>query len=158
MGAAQNPTDANAGAGGGGCEWTAIAGPTVGARHGVGGRRRWSIKMVEPMYSEAGQAALAANSSLELDVVRMLQAQFGHVANERVFSGPGLINLYQVLCELRGVQPRWHTPADLVDAADAGAMMCWRPSAWRCSVVGLAVLPAIWPSHFAPARCVWQVV
>jgi glucokinase len=70
--------------------------------------------------SEAGQAALAANSSLELDVVRMLQAQFGHVANERVFSGPGLINLYQVLCELRGVQPRWHTPADLVDAADAG--------------------------------------
>ena len=74
--------------------------------------------------SEAGHAQLAGNTPFELDVVRLLQARFGHVASERVFSGPGLINLYQVLCELRDVQPRWHTPADLVDAAreagDAG--------------------------------------
>lgn len=70
--------------------------------------------------SEAGHAALAANTPLELDVVRLLQARFGHVASERVFSGPGLMNLYNALCELRGVQPRWHTPSDLVDAADAG--------------------------------------
>jgi glucokinase len=70
--------------------------------------------------SEAGHAALAANTPLELDVVRLLQARFGHVDSERVFSGPGLMNLYQALCELRGVNPRWHTPADLVDAADGG--------------------------------------
>lgn len=70
--------------------------------------------------SEAGHAQLAGNTPFELDVVRLLQARFGHVASERVFSGPGLINLYQALCELRDVQPRWHTPADLVDAADAG--------------------------------------
>ncbi|HOZ25452.1 MAG TPA: glucokinase, partial [Thermomonas sp.] len=42
--------------------------------------------------SEAGHAALAANTPLELDVVRLLQARFGHVDNERVLSGPGLIN------------------------------------------------------------------
>lgn len=70
--------------------------------------------------SEAGHAALAGNSPLELDVVRLLQGRFGHVASERVFSGPGLINLYQALCELRGVNPRWHSPAALVDAADDG--------------------------------------
>lgn len=70
--------------------------------------------------SEAGHAALAANTPLELDVVRLLQSRFGHVDNERVLSGPGLINLYRALCELRGVQPRWHDPAALVDAADAG--------------------------------------
>lgn len=70
--------------------------------------------------SEAGHAALAANTPLELDVVRLLQARFGHVDSERVFSGPGLMNLYQALCELRGVNPRWHAPADLVDAADEG--------------------------------------
>lgn len=70
--------------------------------------------------SEAGHAALAANTALELDVVRLLQAKFGHVDNERVLSGPGLMNLYGALCELRGVQPRWHAPADLVDAADEG--------------------------------------
>lgn len=70
--------------------------------------------------SEAGHAALAGNTPFELDVVRLLQARFGHVASERVFSGPGLVNLYQACCELRGVQPRWHAPSDLVDAADAG--------------------------------------
>lgn len=73
--------------------------------------------------SEAGHAALAANSVLELDVVRLLQAKFGHVDNERVLSGPGLMNLYHALCELRGVQARLHSPADLVDAADEGRDM-----------------------------------
>ena len=70
--------------------------------------------------SEAGHAALAANAPLELDVVRLLQSRFGHVDNERVLSGPGLVNLYQALCELRGMQPRWHAPSELVDAADEG--------------------------------------
>ena len=71
--------------------------------------------------SEAGHATLAANTPLELDVVRLLQARFGHVDNERVLSGPGLVNLYYALCELRGVQPRWHAPSELVDAADEGS-------------------------------------
>lgn len=71
--------------------------------------------------SEAGQAALAAATPLELEVLRLLQARFGHVASERVFSGPGLVNLYQSLCALREVPPRWHTPAELVEAADRGS-------------------------------------
>ncbi|TLX21650.1 glucokinase [Thermomonas fusca] len=71
--------------------------------------------------SEAGQAALAAGTPLELEVVRLLQARFGHVASERVFSGPGLVNLYLALCALREMQPRWQTPAELVEAADQGS-------------------------------------
>lgn len=74
--------------------------------------------VVQP--SEAGQAALAAGTPLELDVVRLLQARFGHVASERVFSGPGLVTLYQALCALRDVPPRWHAPAEVVAAAEAG--------------------------------------
>lgn len=70
--------------------------------------------------SEAGHAALAANSLLELDVVRLLQARFGHVDSERVFSGPGLMNLYQAVCELRNLRPHWGTPAELVEAANGG--------------------------------------
>lgn len=70
--------------------------------------------------SEAGQAALAAGTPLELEVVRLLQARFGHVASERVFSGPGLVDLYQSLCVLRDLPPRWHAPAELVEAADDG--------------------------------------
>lgn len=70
--------------------------------------------------SEAGQAALAAGTPLELEVVRVLQARFGHVASERVFSGPGLVYLYQALCGLRGLAPCLHTPVELVDAAEGG--------------------------------------
>ena len=74
--------------------------------------------VVQP--SEAGQAALAAGTPLELDIVRLLQAQSGHVASERVLSGPGLVTLYRSLCALRDVPPRWHAPAALVAAADGG--------------------------------------
>ena len=94
--------------------WQRVVTACIAARAGDG---PWRVG-VQP--SEAGHAQLAGNTPFELDVVRLLQARFGHVASERVFSGPGLINLYQALCELRDVQPRWHTPADLVDAADAG--------------------------------------
>lgn len=95
--------------------------------------------VVQP--SEAGQAALAAGTPLELEVVRRLQARFGHVASERVFSGPGLVTLYQTLCALRDASPRWNTPAELVAAADAGqdplaaeavALLC----AWLGSFAG----------------------
>ncbi|MFN7183019.1 MAG: glucokinase [Thermomonas haemolytica] len=74
--------------------------------------------VVQP--SEAGQVALAAGTPLELDVVRLLQARFGHVASERVFSGPGLVTLYQALCALRNLPPRWQAPAEVVAAADGG--------------------------------------
>ncbi|MFZ5605652.1 MAG: glucokinase [Pseudomonadota bacterium] len=74
--------------------------------------------VVQP--SEAGQAALAAVTPLEREVVRLLQARFGHVASERVLSGPGLVTLYQALCALRDVPPRWRAPAELVAAADGG--------------------------------------
>lgn len=86
--------------------------------------------------SEAGQAALAAGTPLELEVVRLLQARFGHVASERVFSGPGLVNLHQALCTLRNLQPRWQAPAELVDAADGGDPLAAECIALFCSWLG----------------------
>lgn len=103
---------------GGGLQLPALLlGPGTGLGAALVATREGRIG-VQP--SEAGQAGLAANTPLELEIVGLLQARFGHVASERVFSGPGLLNLYQALCELRGVQPRWHAPVDLVDAADSG--------------------------------------
>lgn len=71
--------------------------------------------------SEAGHAALAAATPLELDVVRVLQRRFGHVDNERALSGTGLMNLYAAVCELRSASPVYATPAELVAAAEAGS-------------------------------------
>lgn len=70
--------------------------------------------------SEAGHAALGAGNPLELEILRRLQEQFGHVDNERILSGTGLVRLYAALCTQQGQAPRWHTPAEVIAAADAG--------------------------------------
>lgn len=70
--------------------------------------------------TEAGQAALAPSTSLEVDVLRVLLAQQPHVANEHVLSGPGLVNLYHALCRLRGAPPALRAPAQITLAATSG--------------------------------------
>jgi glucokinase len=70
--------------------------------------------------SEAGHAALGAGNALELEILRGLQAGLDHVDNERILSGTGLVRLYAALCARQGQAPRWHTPAEVIAAADAG--------------------------------------
>ncbi len=69
------------------------------------------------LASEAGHAALAPGNALELEVLRLLMQRHGHVDSERILSGPGLMALHSCLCELRGDAIRWHSPAELVQAA-----------------------------------------
>lgn len=73
--------------------------------------------------SEAGHAALAANTALERDVVQLLSQRYEHIDNERVLSGPGLMALYACLCELRGAAVRWRDPAELVAASRGGDLL-----------------------------------
>lgn len=47
------------------------------------------------LASEAGHADFAARSDRELDLVRMLRADFGRATVEHVLSGPGLVNLHR---------------------------------------------------------------
>ena len=53
------------------------------------------------MVGEAGHASLAAIDELEMEVVRRLAVRFGRVSIERAVSGPGILNLYQALCDIR---------------------------------------------------------
>ena len=72
--------------------------------------------------TEAGMTAFAPGTEREVEILRWMQRHgTRHVSTEQLVSGPGLVNLYYALCELRGVQPRWHAPSELVDAADAGS-------------------------------------
>ncbi|HEY5802516.1 MAG TPA: glucokinase [Lysobacter sp.] len=72
------------------------------------------------LASEAGHAALAASTTRELDLVRVLLQRWPHVDNERVLSGPGLVNTYAALCELDGVTPRLDNPEAIAAAAQSG--------------------------------------
>jgi glucokinase len=63
-----------------------------------------------PLASEGGHADFAPRNELEIDLLRHLIGRFGHVSYERVVSGPGLVNIYRFLKEVRGMEePPWLT-------------------------------------------------
>jgi glucokinase len=97
--------------------WPALI---LGPGTGLGAALRLGGEQAAVLPSEVGHSALAAGNELELDILRLLVRRFGHVDNERVLSGPGLVNLYGCLCELRGASPRWGMPQQLIEAAQSG--------------------------------------
>ena len=46
-----------------------------------------------------------------------MKKQFGHVAVERILSGPGIVNLYKALCQINGNEILFHTPSEVTTAA-----------------------------------------
>jgi glucokinase len=73
-----------------------------------------------PLNGEGGHVTLAGATDLEDAVIRGLRHRFGHASAERALSGPGLLNLYEVLCDVAGVAVRPRTAAEITAAAHAG--------------------------------------
>jgi len=71
--------------------------------------------------TEAGHAALAPRTFLELQIVRQLGGGITHVPNEQILSGPGLLTLYRVLCDIRSTPVRFTTPVQVTAAALDGS-------------------------------------
>ncbi len=46
---------------------------------------------------EGGHADFGPQGDLQIELVRFLEARFGHVSYERILSGPGLVNVYEFL-------------------------------------------------------------
>jgi len=58
--------------------------------------------------SEGGHASFAPADELQVDLLRFLRAEFGHVSWERIVSGPGLANIYRFLQARAGhAAPDW---------------------------------------------------
>lgn len=76
-----------------------------------------------PITGEGGHVTLSPTTDREEAVVRELRQRFGHASAERALSGPGLVNLYQALCRLDGVDERVKTAAEISDAAMTGSNM-----------------------------------
>ncbi|MFT3791926.1 MAG: glucokinase [Rudaea sp.] len=92
------------------------AGTGLGAAALIPGGTRPTI-----LATEAGHAALAARTQLELEILRRLAGDAAHVPNERIFSGPGLLALYRTLCALRAAHAQFESPAQVTSAALAGS-------------------------------------
>jgi glucokinase len=62
---------------------------------------------------EGGHATLPASTEEEFAIIQMLWKRWSHVSAERVLSGAGLVNLYEALCAIRGIEPLMLSPADV---------------------------------------------
>jgi glucokinase len=89
--------------------------------------------------TEGGHAAFAPTTPEEREVLRLLADRFGRVSNERLVSGPGLLNVYGALCVIDGAAPVLTTPAAVSAAATQGA----NPQAQRAIELLAGLLGAI---------------
>jgi glucokinase len=67
------------------------------------------------LSGEGGHATMAAGNARETAVLEHMRKRFDHVSAERVLSGPGLVNLYNILAEIEGVPAAPFTPAQIAD-------------------------------------------
>jgi glucokinase len=59
----------------------------------------WRDDHYEVIPSEGGHADFAPVDALQMHLLKFLMARFGRVSYERVLSGPGIVNIYDFLCE-----------------------------------------------------------
>ena len=71
-----------------------------------------------PLPAQGGHSDFAPNSDLEIEILTILKKQFGgHVAVERILSGPGIVNLYKALCQINGKSAIFNSPSEITSAA-----------------------------------------
>ncbi|MGA2124673.1 MAG: glucokinase [Xanthobacteraceae bacterium] len=70
----------------------------------------------EALPGEGGHVTMAPATPRESAVLERMRSRFDHVSAERVVSGPGLVNLYNTLCELDGVPAASYTAPQITDA------------------------------------------
>ena len=86
--------------------------------------------------TEGGHTGFSPGDEVEIEIARRLMVRFGRVSVERVVSGPGLLNLYQTLAEIRG-EPALQTAPDLVTRHGlAGEPLCKLALQRFCAILG----------------------
>lgn len=106
----------------------------------------WQDGRYYPVVSEGGHSSFAPDGDDQIELLRFLALEFGHVSWERVLSGPGLVNVYRFLRARSGVaEPRWlgaalgsGDPAAAISAAAAASRdkICVDALAMFCAMYG----------------------
>jgi len=85
---------------------------------------------------EGGHATLAALDSREASIIDILRRQYAHVSAETVLSGPGLVNVYDALCELAGKPSTPSTPEHITHLYPGCDPLCREAVAMVCAILG----------------------
>ncbi len=114
----------------------AVIGPGTGL--GVAGLIKVS-GITHPIPTEGGHVAFAPKDEVEIGVLQRLQKRFGHVSNERLLSGPGLVNYAQALSELQGQHLPIASPSEVIARAEKESCpICIDALQRFCSLLGAA--------------------
>lgn len=120
-----------------------VRGPTLILGPGTGlGAAVWipAGKRAVVLPTEAGQAALAAGNAIEMELLAEMLKRRPHVPIEHALSGPGLMNLHEALCAVRGRQSIYATPGEITAAAISDSDPLARESLEIfCGLLGSAV-------------------
>ena len=111
----------------------AVLGPGTGLGAGglVPSKSGWIA-----VAGEGGNVTLAASDSRESAIVDILRRQYAHVSAELVLSGPGLVNLYESLCELAGKPATPSTPEHITNLYPGCDPQCREAVGLFCAMLG----------------------
>ena len=114
----------------------AVIGPGTGLGMGfvVPDGAGWRV-----LPSEGGHGNLAASDPLEIEVLGFLMQRFDFVSWETVLSGPGLVHLYQAVCQVWGCAAEVDEPSALTARALTMAdPVCHQTLEMFCNLLGTA--------------------
>jgi glucokinase len=92
-----------------------IVGPGTGL--GIGTLLKLGVNSWMALPGEGGHGELPIGTAREAMLWMRLMAEHEHVSAETVLSGAGLLKLYNVSCELDGIEPTLKSPAAVTSAA-----------------------------------------
>jgi len=97
----------------------------------------WSGERYVPLPGEGGHVTMPPSDEAENAVLAILRRRFDHVSAERVLSGPGLVHLYEALCEIEGRRSPGLTAPQITDAATGARDACAAKAvAMFCAMLG----------------------
>lgn len=112
----------------------AVFGPGTGL--GVAGVIKYQNQWL-PNPCEGGHINIAASCAFEADVIKAAMSHLGHVSAEAFISGPGLVNLYEAICEVEGTKAQAFEPSDITaKALDQSDASCVTTLQTFCSFLG----------------------
>ncbi|BCD98978.1 glucokinase [Marinagarivorans cellulosilyticus] len=112
----------------------AVFGPGTGL--GVAGVIRHNGLWL-PNPCEGGHINIAPTSAFEADIIKAAIGHHGHASAETFISGPGLVNLYNAICEVEGSSAAKYEPSDITTKAlDGSDATCVTTLNTFCSFLG----------------------
>jgi len=88
------------------------------------------------LTSESGHCGFSPGDAVEIEIVRRLMDRFARASVERILSGPGLLNLYQILADMDGEAAACTAPDQITRGALAGEPLCRLALERFCAILG----------------------